>query len=416
MIDKESTYRVSEKFDDETVRRSEEFMRLSYKYDFDEYCRAMGITGEMINRIRIYIDYKLNGFGKITPILDDYRIEDITVISDSYVYVYNREYGYMKTDLYLSGNEVRELVKYAVQRAGKTISEFNPVVDFTFRNFRVQAIYENVGKPSLSIRRLNPVPLSPVDLIRNGTVDSEIMAYIWEIIEYGSNIIVTGTTAAGKTTFLNAIMSFIPESFRIVTVEDTEELSIFNSNALTLKTRSSAFAGGRKITFGYLSGYAIRMNPGYIIYGELRGTEIRNYLDAVTGGIPSMSTVHSSGAADLIKRMQSPPVQASPADILSMDAIIEMKFDEKRYVKRVSEVFNEDGISVNNIYDMGKYGYENSGYSYLIKRLARKAGKSENAMMDEIAGKKRFLDGIDENIDYAGFYNSVCEFRKSLGF
>ncbi len=416
MTDKQSIYRVSERFDDETVRRSEEFMRLSYKYDVDEYCRVMGIAGDMMNRIKIYMDYKINGFGKLTPILDDDHVEDITVIPDSCVYVYNREYGYMKTDLYLSGSEVRELVKYTVQRAGKTVSEFNPIVDFTFRNFRVQAIYENVSKPSLSIRRLNPVPLSPIDLIRNGTVDSEIMAYIWEIIEYGSNIIVTGTTAAGKTTLLNAIMSFIPESFRIVSIEDTGELGIMNRNALALKTRPSAFAGGREIGFEYLSGYVIRMNPDYIIYGELRGTGIRNYLDAVTGGIPSMSTVHSSGAPDLIKRMQSPPVQASPADILSMDAIIEVKFDEKRYVKRVSEVFNENGISVNNIYDMGKSGYENSGYSYLIKRLARKAGKSENAMMDEIADKKRFLDGINENIDYTGLYNSLCEFQKSRGF
>ncbi|MGC8608853.1 MAG: hypothetical protein ACP5UV_03155, partial [Thermoplasmata archaeon] len=132
-----------------------------------------------------------------------------------------------------------------------------------------------------------------------------------------------------------------------------------------------------------------------------------NYLDAITRGVSAMSTIHSGGSSDLIKRMIAPPVNASFADISAVDAIIELKNEEKRSVDRVSEIFNENGLMINHIFEKKESGYENSGYSYLLKRISKKMEKPEDVIESEIAQKKSFLESIRPGISYVDFYESL---------
>jgi len=159
--------------------------------------------------------------------------------------------------------------------------------------------------PILSIRRFGRDPLTIDDLIRNGTVTNEMVEFLQAIVRARLNLIVCGGTGSGKTTMLNCLTSFIPPNERIVTIEDSAELSLQQPHVVRLETRPPNLEGKGEITQRDLVRNTLRMRPDRIIVGEVRGAEVVDMLQAMsTGHDGSISTIHANNPRDSLGRLE----------------------------------------------------------------------------------------------------------------
>lgn len=181
--------------------------------------------------------------------------------------------------------------------------------------------------PSFSIRKFTKEPWTPVKLMQFRTVSPEMLAYLWLLIEYEANILIIGPTGCGKTTFLNSIAFFIPPEARIVSIEDTREISLLHDNWLPSVAREgvgvSNLAGEKygEVSLFDLLKESFRQRPDYVIVGEIRGKEAFVLFQAMSSGHPSISTMHAEDVETMIRRLETPPISLSPSLVESLDVI-----------------------------------------------------------------------------------------------
>jgi len=322
---------------------------------------GMDIPYESYKKIYYYLCRDFIGINEIEPILRDYFVEDIECNGiNSPVYVIHRLYRSIKTNIiFPSMDRMESLVEKLAQRCGKHISYAEPILDGSLPDgSRINATYTtdiSSKGPTFTIRKFTKTPWTPTQIVAFRTLSPEMMAYLWMLVQYKMNILITGGTASGKTTLLNAIAFFIPPESRVVSIEDTRELNLPRDNWLPSVVRGATGNKGNEITLFTLLRSSFRQNPDYVIVGEVRGKEASVLFQGMASGHSSISTMHADSVETLIKRLETPPIELSPTLLNVLDCVCIMTHaivgnQETRKLREIVEIVNVnlDGTAVIN--------------------------------------------------------------------
>lgn len=394
----------------------------------------LGITinSESYRKIFYYLYRDFVGLNKIEPIMKDYFIEDIECNGiNTPVYVVHRIYRNIKTNIrYDSIDKLSSFVEKLAQRCGRYISYANPLLDGSLPDgSRINATYtQDVTSrgPTFTIRKFTKVPWNPIQLLSKGTICPEMLAYFWILLEYKSNILIAGSTASGKTTFLNAIAFFIPPEARVVSIEDTRELNIPRENWLPSVARTSFGEGkvGEVDLFSLLKN-SFRQNPDYVIVGEVRGAEAFVLFQGMASGHSSISTMHADSVDTLIKRLETPPIELSPSLLNTLDCVAIMTHavvnkQETRKLREVEEIINIDtnGNAVTNtpfIWNPKDNLFYFKRNINAFEKISRKYGMSIENLNRELNIRARVLFEMQKRwiFDFQQVQKIINEYHKN---
>ena len=261
-----------------------------------------------------WFDDRLFGLGELAPLLRDDRVTEVMVNGLKGVWV-ERDGRLEETGIRFSDpEEILILIERLVAPLGRRIDLASPLVDGRLPDgSRVHAVIPPISLvgPVLTIRRFAARPLSPDDLVRNGTVSREGIDFLAQAVRDRRSVLVSGGTSSGKTTTLNALAFAIGEHERIVTIEDAAELRLPQPNVVALETRPPSVEGTGAIDVRSLLRAALRMRPDRIVVGEVRGGEALDMLQAMnTGHRGSLTTAHANGARHALMRIETMALMA----------------------------------------------------------------------------------------------------------
>ena len=413
----------------ELVQKTIEMLHDKLEIDFSKLTEKKEIydyVDDQVDDIWEYLDYKpteeeslklkyhiykeVIGLGKIEPIMRDNQIEDIScdgIGLPIYIFHRNSMYGEMPTNIWFDNkDELDGFVMKLAQKTGKTVSVAEPLLDSALPDgSRVQITYgTDIARKgsNFSIRKFFKVPLTVIDLVNYGTADALTLAYLWLAIEEQQSILVAGTTAVGKTTFLNSIAQFIRPSAKIVSIEDTSELNIAHTN-WTPQVARSGF-GPKK--YGEISMFdllkaALRQRPDYIIVGEVRGREASVLFQAMATGHASLSTIHADNISAVIDRLTTRPIDLPASLLENLDLIIFLDKAQRqgRLVRKVGQIIEVEGYDR----DSQKLKTNESFHwvpssdefvprnSLLLQKIATKHGWTDDEVKEEIMRRASVL-------------------------
>lgn len=315
------------------------------------------------------------GFGPLEPFLADDGITEVMVNGPNDVYI-ERGGKIQKTNaVFESEKHLMRIIERIVAPLGRRIDESSPMVDARLPDgSRVNAVIPPISLvgPTVTIRKFSEDPLTVEQLIQFGTVSAEAMEFLKACVQARMNILISGGTGSGKTTFLNVLSGYIPVDERIVTIENAAELQLRQEHVVTLESRPPNIEGKGEVTIQDLVINSLRMRPDRIIVGECRGPEAFDMLQAMnTGHEGSMTTVHANNGRDALGRLENMilmagmelPHRAIREQIsAALDAIIQLERmrDGSRKVVSVSEVQGMEGdvITMSDVFKFERAGYE----------------------------------------------------------
>jgi pilus assembly protein CpaF len=249
------------------------------------------------------------GLGPLEDLLAEPTVSEIMVNKKDQIYIERAGRIELSPKSFSSDIAVRNVIERIVAPLGRRIDESSPLVDARLKDgSRVNAIIPPLALkgPCITIRKFAKKPLKPEDLVRFGSLTSEMAAFLKLGVESRQNIVVSGGTGSGKTTLLNVISSFIPGGERIVTIEDSAELQLPQEHVVSLEARPPNIEGKGAITIRDLVKNALRMRPDRIVVGECRGGEALDMLQAMnTGHDGSMTTGHANTPDDMVARIET---------------------------------------------------------------------------------------------------------------
>lgn len=303
-----------------------------------------------------HVQYRLNrdiiGFGPLEPVMRDPANEDIHVIGPSECYVDHGIYGMLETTVdFQTAERFDNWLRNMGERMGDPVSDSDPIVDSTLPDgSRINIIYSDdvsLKGPSLTIRQGEETPLSMFEIIKRGTISPELAAYLWLCLENEQTVFVVGETASGKTTTLNASMTFIPRDSKIYTAEDTAEVVPPHDAWQQLLTREGQTEASSNVDLFDLVAAALRSRPDYIIVGEVRGEEGRMAFQAAQTGNPVMLTFHASDIVSMIQRFTGDPINVPETFMDNADvALFQNRVKQGDSVlRRVTSVQEIEGYS-----------------------------------------------------------------------
>src|SRR6202049_4782428 len=318
------------------------------------------------------------GLGPLEPLLKDHSVSDILV--NRYDRVYIERAGKLElTGLsFKDSGHLMQIIERIVSRVGRRVDESSPMVDARLPDgSRVNAIIPPlaIDGPCLSIRRFGREPVTARNMIENHSLTEAMLELLSAMVKGRLNILISGGTGAGKTTLLNVLSGYIPNSDRIVTIEDAAELQMKQEHVVRLETRPPHIEGKGAVRQRQLVINSLRMRPDRIVVGEVRGEEAFDMLQAMnTGHEGSLTTVHANANRDALARLESMvsmanlnlPERAMRAQIASaIHAVVQIArlSDGTRKVISVSEVHGMDGeiISLQDIFVFDRTGIDESG-------------------------------------------------------
>lgn len=254
--------------------------------------------------------YSIRGLDVLESLLSDENITEIMVNGPDNIFV-EKKGKLFKTDLCFESEEkLLDIISHIASNVNRTVNESVPIADARLTDGSRSNIVlppVAINGPALTIRKFSKKPLSMEDLCRMNALSTEAAEFIEKIVRAKYNIFVCGGTGSGKTTFLNAMAGFVPESERIITIEDSAELKLQNiKNLVSLEARNGASRECAEITIRDLIRTALRMRPDRIIVGEVRGAEVIDMLSAMsTGHDGSFSTGHGNSIPDMLDRLET---------------------------------------------------------------------------------------------------------------
>ena len=247
--------------------------------------------------------------GPIQPVIEDDRVTEVMVNGIDHVYVEMGGKVVLTGIKFQDEDQLLSVIQFIVRSVGRRIDERVPLADARLADgSRVNAVIRplSIDGPLLTIRKFAKDPLQVEDLIRFGSCTESGFGFMKACVMAKANIIVSGGTGTGKTTFLNVLSSFIPPEDRIVTIEDAAELQLHQEHVCRLETRPKDINGEGEVTIQRLVINSLRMRPERIIVGECRGGEALDMLQAMnTGHDGSMTTVHANSPRDALARLET---------------------------------------------------------------------------------------------------------------
>ena len=249
------------------------------------------------------------GLGPLEPLLRDPTVSDILVNNARTIYTERHGMLQKTTARFRDDRHLMQVIDRIVSRVGRRIDESSPMVDARLQDgSRVNAIIPPLALdgPCMSIRRFGTGPVAAEALVKLRSISSEMLQLLAAAVKARVSILISGGTGAGKTSFLNILSSFIPESERLVTIEDAAELQLQQENVVRLETRPPNVEGLGGVRQRQLLVNSLRMRPDRIIIGEVRGEEAFDMLQAMnTGHEGSMATIHANTSRDALMRLES---------------------------------------------------------------------------------------------------------------
>ena len=318
------------------------------------------------------------GFGPLEPLLQDPGVSDILVNTYSQVYV--ERFGRLEpTDVrFKDDDHLRKIIDKIVSAVGRRIDESSPMVDARLSDgSRVNAIIPPlaIDGSMLSIRRFSADPLELEDLLNLKTLTPQTGELLKGIAKSRLNVLISGGTGSGKTTFLNVLSRFIPAEERIVTIEDSAELQLKQQHVVRLETRPPNIEGKGEVTQRELVINSLRMRPDRIILGEVRGKEAFDMLQAMnTGHDGSLTTIHANSPRDALMRLETMVAMANfdiPSEFLrryissAIDVVIHLSrlTDGNRKLISLQEITGMEGniITTQEIFSFKQRGIDQAG-------------------------------------------------------
>lgn len=330
------------------------------------------------------IYYAIRKFDVLQELLEDETVTEIMVNGPDHIFIEKEGRLQQWQTAFESEEKLLDVIQQIVAKANRVVNESSPIVDARLFGSRVHVVLPPVALngPILTIRRFGKTPLLIPELLRLGSVSQEICTFLEKLVIAGYNIFISGGTGSGKTTFLNALSSFIPRTERIITIEDSAELQIQgNDNLVRLETRNANVEGCKPVTIRDLIRASLRMRPDRIIVGEVRGAEAIDMLQALnTGHDGSLSTGHANSAADMIARLETMvlmgmelPLAAIRRQIAGgVDLIVHLGRlrDKSRRVLSVSEVvgYEQGEVLLSVLYEFQETGERNGSVQGIWKK------------------------------------------------
>lgn len=339
---------------------------------------AAGITRADRSRIQKEIYNNVVGLGPLQPLLDDPDISEIMVNGPYNVYVERRGKLELSATVFKDNEHLLNIINRIVSSVGRRIDETSPMVDARLADgSRVNAVIPPVvlNGPTITIRKFSKNPLTVSDLIHKASVSPMMMSFLEACVKGKLNIIVSGGTGSGKTTLLNVLSSYIPDTDRIVTIEDAAELQLRQNHVVTMESRPANLEGAGQITIRELVRNALRMRPDRIVVGEVRSGETLDMLQAMnTGHDGSLTTAHANSPRDLMSRLETMvlmsgmelPIKAIREQVSSaLDVIVHqarMK-DGSRKVINITQVVGMEGdtITLQDLFVFKQQGLDSEG-------------------------------------------------------
>jgi pilus assembly protein CpaF len=333
------------------------------------------LTRQERQRLFEQIVAEILGFGPLEPLLADESITEIMVNGPHKVFV-ERQGKLEKVKISFESDEhLMRIIDRIVSPLGRRIDESSPYVDARLPDgSRVNAIIPPLALngPTLTVRKFSKTPLTMDDLIRFGSITPEAIEFLNACVNARLNVIVSGGTGSGKTTFLNILSSFIPGDERIITVENAAELQLRQEHVVTLESRPPNIEGKGEVTIRDLVINCLRMRPDRIVVGECRSGEALDMLQAMnTGHDGSLTTLHSNSPRDTLSRLETMclmagmdlPIRAIREQIASaVDLIVheERMRDGSRKIVNITEVQGMEGdvIVMSDIFAFEQQGIE----------------------------------------------------------
>jgi pilus assembly protein CpaF len=318
------------------------------------------------------------GLGPLEPLLADPTISDILVNGYNRVYIERRGMLEKTAVQFRDDAHLMAIIDRIVSAIGRRVDESSPMVDARLSDgSRVNAIIPPlaVDGPSLSIRRFGRDPLQAEDLIRNNSLTAPMMELLRGCVKARLNILVSGGTGAGKTTFLNVLSANISDRERIVTIEDAAELQLHQDHVVRLETRPPNIEGKGAVQQRQLMINSLRMRPDRIIMGEVRGEEALDMLQAMnTGHDGSLTTIHANSPRDAVARLETMvamsdlniPERAIRNQIAAaIDVVVQVSrlSDGTRKIISVAEITGMEGdiVTMQEIFVYRKRGIRETG-------------------------------------------------------
>jgi len=316
------------------------------------------------------------GLGPLEPLLADDGITEVMVNGPEDIYI-ERNGRIQKTKAVFESDEhLMRIIERIVAPLGRRIDESSPMVDARLPDgSRVNAVIPPISLvgPTVTIRKFSKDPLTVEQLIQFGSVTPEAIELLKACVQAKLNILISGGTGSGKTTFLNVLSGYIPGDERIVTIENAAELQLRQEHVVTLESRPPNIEGKGEVTIQDLVINSLRMRPDRIIVGECRGPEAFDMLQAMnTGHEGSMTTIHANNTRDALGRLENMilmagmelPHRAIREQIAAaLDATIQLERmrDGSRKVVTISEIQGMEGdvVTMSDVFKFERAGYEN---------------------------------------------------------
>jgi pilus assembly protein CpaF len=337
-----------------------------------------GIVGVVRDELVQSVADEVLGLGPIEPLIRDPAVSEVMVNAPDQIFYEKEGRLYLSSVRFRDQQHIMRIVERIVAPLGRRVDEASPMVDARLPDgSRVNVIIPPVApkSPTLTIRKFQADRMTIEDLVGIGSMTRELAEFFRACVQVRLNIIVSGGTGTGKTTMLNALSSFIPDTERIVTIEDPTELRLQQGHVVSLEARPTSLEGKGEVTQRDLVRNALRMRPDRIIVGEVRGAEAFDMMQAMnTGHEGSLGTVHSNSPRDALARIENMilmagldlPMRAIREQITSAIHIviqISRLADGTRKVTHVSEIAGMEGevVTMQDLFRYNQRGVDSDG-------------------------------------------------------
>jgi len=390
------------------------YFDLSRLKDDELYIKLEKLVSEQLGEVYVPIQERVNltdelyssirGLGLLDMIIKDDDITEVMINGTDEIFIEKSGKIERLNQSFESQRKLEDIIQRIVGRAGREVNQSNPIVDTRLPDgSRVSVVLPPVALkgPTLTIRKFSKIPMTVEQLIKYKSITPQIAKVLETFVKAKYNIFISGGTGSGKTTFLNALSNYIPNTERVITIEDSAELQIVGiDNLVKLETRNSNSSGKGTITIRDLIKTSLRMRPERIIVGEVRGAEALDMLQAMnTGHDGSLSTGHANSTKDMLSRLETMvlmgaeglPLEAIRQQIASaVDIIIHLSRlrDHSRKTMEITEVVGlKDGeIELNPLYVFEET--KESSMEKVVGELKRTKNALKNTFKLKLMGYK----------------------------